>query len=159
MAMATWDSADPKQAAENAMAMLENESRKLAELGRHWEEASTTVRAKDHSLEMTFDGRGELVDLVFNSSKYRAMPPAQLAQVIIETLRAGRVAAQQKMTELMGVPDIPGLDLEGLATGQVRPEELLSSLMGPMFDTLNEFGVDAERPRLDSHKSEERGDG
>jgi DNA-binding protein YbaB len=154
--MADWNSADPDQAMDAAMAMFENESRKLADLGKHWDEASTTVRAKDHSLEMTFDGRGELVDLVFNSSKYRAMPPAQLAQVIIETLRAGRAEAQQKMAELMGVPDIPGLDLNGLVSGQVRPDQMINSLIGPMFETLNDFGVDAPRPRPDNGTREER---
>ncbi|TDV42171.1 YbaB/EbfC family nucleoid-associated protein [Actinophytocola oryzae] len=146
--MADWNSADPTQAMDAAFAMFENESRKLAELGKHWEEASTTVRAKDHSLEMTLDGRGELVELVFNASKYRAMPPAQLAQVIVETLRQGRVQAQQKMNDLMGIPEIPGMDLAGLANGQVRPDEMISQLIGPMFDTLNEFGVEAERPGL-----------
>jgi len=154
--MADWNSADPNQAMESAMAMFENESRKLAELGRHWDEASTTVRAKDHSLEMTFDGRGELVDLVFNSAKYRAMPPARLAAVIVETLRAGRAQAQQKMNELMGVPEIPGMDLNGLATGEVRPDEMINSLIGPMFDALNDFGVDAQRPRPENRTCEER---
>src|SRR6476469_2041394 len=154
--MADWNSADPERAMESAMAMFENASRKLADLGQHWDEASTTVRAKDHSLEMTFDGRGELVDLVFNSSKYRAMPPAQLAQVIIETLRGGRAAAQQKMSELMGIPEVAGMDLQGLATGQVRPDEMINALIGPMFDTLNDFGVDAPRPRPDNRTHEER---
>lgn len=155
--MANWDPADPARAADDAWAMFENESRKLGELGKHWDEASTTVRAKDHSLEMTFDGRGELVDLTFNAAKYRAMPPAQLARVIIETLRQGREQAQQKMAELMGVPDIPGMDLNGLINGQVRPDEMLNALIGPMFDTLNDLGVDAPRPG--ARTREERADG
>lgn len=154
--MADWDSADPNQAMESAMAMLKNETRKLAELGKHWDEASTTVRAKDHSLEMTFDGRGELTDLVFNSSKYRKLPPAQLAQVIVETLRAGRAEAQQKVSELMGSADIPGLDLDGLASGKVRPDEMINSLIDPMFQALEEFGVDAPGPRPDGRAREER---
>jgi hypothetical protein len=157
--MADWNSADPASVADDAMAALERESRKLADLGKHWDEASTTVRSKDHSLEMTFDGRGELVDLVFNAQKYRAMPPAQLAKVIIETQKRGRAEAQQKMNELMGMSDIPGLDLNGLTTGQVRPDEMLSALVGPMFETLNDFGVDVGRPRPADHKREERGNG
>lgn len=156
--MADWNSADPTRTAEDAWAMLENETRKLADLGRHWDEASTTVRAKDHSLEMTFDGRGELVDLVFNASKYRAVPPAKLAQVIVETLREGRSQAQQKMSELMGIPDIPGLDLNGVITGQVRPDEMFNELIGPMFETLQSFGIDAESPTK-NRKREERADG
>jgi hypothetical protein len=156
MTMADWNSADPERAMDAAMTMFENESRKLADLGRHWDEASTTVRAKDHSLELTLDGRGELVDLVFNSAKYRAMPPAQLAKVIVDTLRAGREQAQQKMNELMGVPDVPGLDLRGLASGQVRPDEMINALIGPMFDTLNDFGVDTPRPKQHDSTREER---
>jgi hypothetical protein len=157
MAMADWNSADPSKAAEDAWAVLENETRKLADLGKHWDEASTVVRARDHSLEMTFDGRGELVELVFNSAKYRAMAPAQLASVIVETLREGRGQAQRRMAELMGVGDIPGLDINGLVTGQVRPDEMLNALMGPMFATLDDFGVDMD-PRP-AGKREERRDG
>ncbi len=156
--MADWNSSDPTRAAEDAWAALENETRKLAELGKHWDEASTVVRAKDHSLEMTFDGRGELVELVFNAAKYRSMAPAQLAAVIVDTLRQGRAQAQERMAELMGFGDIPGLDINGLVTGQVRPDEMLNALMGPMFETLNDFGVDVD-PRPVGGKREERRDG
>jgi hypothetical protein len=152
-------SADPARVAEQAWATFEAEARKLGELGRLWEEASTVVRAKDQSLEMTFDGRGELVDLVFNGSKYRKLAPAQLAQVIIETLQMGRAQAQDKMAELMGTPDIPGLDLNGLATGKVKPDEMLNSLIGPIFGGLDSFGVDVNLPRPGDRKREERGDG
>lgn len=155
--MGDWSSADPRGTAENAWAQVAEETRKLAELGRHWDEASTTVRAKDHSLEMTFDGRGELVDLVFNTSKYRAMPPAKLAAVIVETLREGRSRSQQQLNELMGFGNVPGLDLEGLATGKVRPDEMLDALMAPMMRTMEEFGVDVDGARRQARG--ERGDG
>jgi hypothetical protein len=145
--MADWDSVNTDRAVEAAWANLENEARKLTELGKHWDEASTVVRAKDHSLEMTFDGRGELADLTFNASKYRAMAPAQLAAVIVETLRAGRVQAQQKMADLMGTEDIPGLDLNGIASGAVRPDDVVEALLGPMFKTLNDFGIDSPMPK------------
>src|ERR687886_443798 len=105
--MADWDSVDPTHTAEYAWSAVEKETRKLSDLGKHWDEASTTVRAKDDSLEMTFDGRGELVDLVFNTSKYRAMPPAKLARVIVDTLKDGRAQAQQKVSDLMGLGSIP----------------------------------------------------
>ena len=71
---------------EAAMAALEQEQRKLAEIGEVRENETTTVQAKDRSLEMTFDGSGELSELKFNGTKYRNMAPAQLAHVIVETL-------------------------------------------------------------------------
>ncbi|MDT8912076.1 YbaB/EbfC family nucleoid-associated protein [Amycolatopsis sp. PS_44_ISF1] len=157
--MAEENSIDPAHLVDDAWALLDKESRKLAELGKHWDEASTTVRAKDHSLEMSFDGRGELVKLVFNTAKYRELPPAQLADVIVETLRRGREQAQQQITELMGAPQIPGLDLDGLATGKVRPDEMIKDLMGPMFETLAGFTADLEKPRPESRKPEERRNG
>ena len=134
--MVDWNSA------EGAWEAFEDEARKLGELGKLWAEASTTIRTKDHSLEMTFNGRGEPVDLVFNGSKYRQLAPAQLARTIIETLQKGRARAQEKMAELMGTPDIPGLDVNGLITGKVRPDELLNALVGPMLE-----GFDDHEPR------------
>lgn len=159
--MGDWNSADPSGTAENALAKVAEETRKLGELGKHWDEATTTVRARDHSVEMTFDGRGELVDLVFNAAKYRAMPPAKLAQVIIETLREGRAQAQRKTNELMGFGDIPGLDLDGLASGQVRPDEMLNALMAPMLQTMEEFGVDVAgvRQQVKNGNREDRDNG
>lgn len=130
--MVNWNSA------EEAWEAFEDEARKLGELGKLWAESSTTVRTRDHSLEMTFDGRGEPVDLVFNGSKYRQLAPAQLAQIIIETLRKGRAQAQEKMAELMGTPDIPGLDVNGLVTGRIRPDELINALVGPMLEGFDE---------------------
>ncbi|GAA4531756.1 YbaB/EbfC family nucleoid-associated protein [Amycolatopsis samaneae] len=154
--MTDWHSMDTDQAVDQAWAKLEEEKEKLAELGKHWDEASTTIRAKDQSLEMTFDGRGELTELTFNPSKYREMPPAQLASVIIETLRKGRAESQQKMSELMGTPAIPGLDLDGLISGKVRPDEMINSMMGPMLETLSGFGLDIEPPKPANQKREAR---
>jgi YbaB/EbfC DNA-binding family len=134
--MVDWNSAD------EAWEAFEDEARKLSELGKHWAEASTTIRTKGNSLEMTFNGRGEPIDLVFNGSKYRQLAPAQLAQIIIETLQKGRAQAQQKMVELMGTPDIPGLDVNGLITGEVGPDELLNALVGPMLE-----GFDDRAPK------------
>ncbi|GAA1981824.1 YbaB/EbfC family nucleoid-associated protein [Amycolatopsis minnesotensis] len=154
--MTDWNSTDPNQAVDDAWAALEKEKRKLADLGKHWDEASTTVRAKDQSLEMKFDGRGELTDLTFNTSKYRELAPAQLASVIIETLRKGRVESQQKVSELMGTSSVPGLDLDGLTSGNVRPDEMINSLMGPMLEALNGFGVDIEPPKPENRDRETR---
>ncbi|WP_237774037.1 YbaB/EbfC family nucleoid-associated protein [Actinosynnema sp. ALI-1.44] len=159
--MADWSAtgADPDRAMAKALASFEAESRKLEELGKHWEEASTTVRAKDHSLEVTVDGRGELVDLVFNGAKYRKLAPAQLARMIIETLQAARTQAMAKMSDLMGASGIPGLDMNGLVSGKLKPEEMLNALVGPMLDTLEGFGVESPLPRPADRDRKEQGGG
>jgi hypothetical protein len=125
---------------EGAMAMLERERAKVGKLAELWRDGRTVVRAKDQSLSMTFDGRGELVELVFNESKYRLLAPAQLASVVVETLQRGKAESVAKMSELMGGGSTGGFDYQDLATGKVDPGQLLDSLISPMLD-----GVGVER--------------
>lgn len=129
-----FSAADPDRALSDAWKALETEKQKIKELGKHWEEASTTVRAKDQSFDLTFDGRGELVDLAFNGERYRKLAPAQLAELIVETVGKGRAEAQQKVSDVVGQSEVQGLDLEGLMTGKVSPDKLIDSLLGPMLE-------------------------
>ncbi|MFR9731794.1 YbaB/EbfC family nucleoid-associated protein [Saccharopolyspora sp. MS10] len=117
-----------------AMAALEEEQRKLAQIGEVRQNETTTVQAKDRSLEMTFDGGGELTEIKFNGTKYRSMAPAQLAHVIVETLQQGRAQAMAKMTDLMGTDVLPGIDLAGIAAGKVDPNSVIDALISPMLD-------------------------
>jgi hypothetical protein len=127
---------------EEAMAALQREREKLGKLSELWRDGRTTVRAKDQSLSMTFDGRGELVELVFNEGKYRSLAPAQLASVVVETLQRGKAESMAKVAEVMGTGTggASGLDYGAVASGKADPQELLESLIGPMLE-----GVGAER--------------
>lgn len=135
---------DAERLADEALADLEREKAKLREVGKIWEEASTTVRAKDNSFAMTFDGRGELTELVFNGSKYRTLAPAHLAHLIVETLRAGRAQAVAKVQEVMGHNDSGSgarLDFAGLASGKVDPMDMVNELIGPLLEGLDGIGA------------------
>lgn len=110
------------------------EQRRMRELDRAIAEETTTVRSKDRSLSMTFDGRGELSSMAFNGSKYRSMAPAELAHVIVETLQTGRARAMEKLTEQMGPASLPGVDIAGLASGRASASEVFESLLSPMLD-------------------------
>ncbi|MFO7193697.1 MULTISPECIES: YbaB/EbfC family nucleoid-associated protein [Thermocrispum] len=147
---------DPSKALDEALASFQQEAKKLGELTKLWQEGETTVRAKDHSLEMTFDGRGELTGLTFNSSKYRKLPPAQLASVILETYRAGRAKAMQEASKVMAGSEIPGVDFDGLLTGKVKPDEVIGSLMAPMKEMFDSFGLDLDFPITDGDGKERR---
>jgi hypothetical protein len=129
--MTEWMSkAQADRMVDEAMSVLDRERGKLAELGKVWEE-QTTIRAKDQSLVMTFDGRGELRDLAFTGTKYRTMPPAQLAHTIMETLRRGREESMARINEVMGVD--AGFDVAALTSGKVDPLEMVNELMAPIL--------------------------
>ncbi|WP_370942212.1 YbaB/EbfC family nucleoid-associated protein [Amycolatopsis sp. cg5] len=124
---------------EEALAALNREQEKLGKLTELWRDGRTTVRAKDQSLSVTVDGRGELVELVFNEAKYRLLPPAQLASVVLETVQRAKAEAMTKMSELMGTSSVSGIDYGDVAAGKMDPQELMDSLISPM---LKEVGVE-----------------
>ncbi|MEV7043869.1 YbaB/EbfC family DNA-binding protein [Amycolatopsis sp. NPDC051061] len=121
---------------DEAMAALQREREKLGKLSALWREGRTTVRTKDQSLSMTFDGRGELVEQAFNESRYRSLAPAQLASVVMETLQRGKAESLAKAAEVMGTNSASGLDYGAVASGKAAPQELLESLISPMLGSV-----------------------
>ncbi|WP_340687953.1 YbaB/EbfC family nucleoid-associated protein [Amycolatopsis coloradensis] len=145
--MTDWASAfgNADMGVEQALADLEREKQKLREVSKIWEESTTIVRAKDNSFSMTFDGRGELTDVSFQGSKYRSLPPAQLAHHIVEAVRQGRNEAMAKVEKVMGT-GATGLDFAGVAGGKVDPMEMMNSLLGPMLEGLDGLGMSVPGP-------------
>jgi DNA-binding protein YbaB len=127
----TPENASLAEATEAAMRTFEGEQRKLTDLQQKMEEDSSTVRSKDRSLSMTFDGRGELTGMKFHGTKFRSMAPAELAHLIVETVRAGRTQYLEKMSEDMGEL-MPGLNFADLASGQAKPGKILESMLGSL---------------------------
>jgi hypothetical protein len=150
---------DPDKSLNDAMATLEAERRKLGELGKLWEEGRTTVRAKDQAFSMTFDGHGELIELVFNTSKYRTLAPAQLASSLVETLQRGRAQSMEKVNEVMGRREVHGVDFANLAQGKADPLKMLDDLIAPMLEGLDGIGGASVLGRPSPKQSEERGNG
>ncbi|WP_166459575.1 YbaB/EbfC family nucleoid-associated protein [Amycolatopsis pithecellobii] len=131
--MADWESM--AEATETAMQALEKEQQKLTELQQKMDADSTTVRAKDRSLSMTFDGRGELTGMQFHGTKFRSMAPGQLAHLIVETVQSGRAQAIEKLSAGMDL-GLSGVSFADLASGKANPEQILESLMGPFAGEL-----------------------
>ena len=123
---------------------LEREKRRLGEVGELWKTETTTLRAKDQSFSVTFDGRGDLTNIVFNGTRYRTMAPAEFASLLVSTLQAGRLKSLEKVAAVMS-ESMPGVDFLGLATGQVEPREVLDSMIGPLLEDL-ESGQPLGRP-------------
>jgi hypothetical protein len=126
------------------MARLDEERRRLDDLGKVWNEEKTTVRAKDNAFSMTFDGRGDLTEVTFHGSKYKTIAPTELGHRIVETLRQGRTESLEKMAATMNPGSVGGLDLVGIATGKVDPRKAIDALMAPLLEG---FGAPVRDPR------------
>lgn len=122
------------EATEAALASLEHEQRKLAEVTRTMSEETTTVRSKDRSLTIDFDGRGEVTGITFPGAKYRTMAPAELSHLLVETIAAGRAQCVRKLAEVVGEDLLPGVNFADLASGKVSPEEIFGKVVSPFLD-------------------------
>jgi hypothetical protein len=133
--MAERDTDEYFHGTDDPMARLNEERRRLDELGRVWTEETTTVRAKDNTFSMTFDGRGELTEVTFHGSKYRTISATELGHRIVETLKQGKQASLEKMIATMNPESYQGLDLMGIATGKVDPRKALDAVIAPLLDS------------------------
>jgi YbaB/EbfC DNA-binding family protein len=140
------------EAHEAALAALDAEERKLAELEKTMETETTTVRSKGRQLSMTFDGRGELTEITFHGAKYRTMAPAELAHTLVETLREGRAQSMAKLNSHLGSSLLPGVDFGQLASGKVGAKDIFDQLFSPI---LNEFVGDGVLGRAGKKESNE----
>lgn len=122
-----------EEANEAALASLEREQRKLSDITKTMSEATTTVKAKDRSLTVDFDGRGEITAISFHGTKYRGMAPAELSHVLLETIQSGRAQCLQKLTDAMGEDILPGVNFADLASGRMNAEEILDKVVSPFL--------------------------
>ncbi|MCL6675201.1 YbaB/EbfC family nucleoid-associated protein [Streptomyces panaciradicis] len=119
-----------------AMELLESTRAAVADAEQRLRSAAVTVMSKDRSVEITVGPQGEVTALRFHDGKYRAMAPAQLSAVILQTLGQARSRMAQQVLDTYrpiseGMPqltDVPGveIDWEGLfgsmvAEGETRP--------------------------------------
>jgi hypothetical protein len=142
--MAERDTDEFFHGTDDPMARLDDERRRLDALGRVWQDETTTVRAKDNTFSMTFDGRGDLTEVAFHGSKYKTVAPSELGHRIVETLKQGRLESLEKMAATMNPDSVGGLDLVGIATGKVDPRKAINALMAPLLEG---FGAPVRDPR------------
>jgi hypothetical protein len=122
------------QRMDEAMATLDEERRKISEMTTAQAEQRTTVQGKGRAFSMTFDGRGDLVDMAFQGTKFRSMAPAELSSSIVATFQQGRLEAIEKMAASMQTPSLAGVDLVGMATGKADPEKVVEALLAPLLE-------------------------
>ncbi|MGW1464408.1 YbaB/EbfC family nucleoid-associated protein [Streptomyces sp. NPDC002308] len=97
-----------------ALAEFEEARSKLTEAGAAAARISATVMAKDRSVEATVGPQGELTNLRFPTARYRTMPPAQLAGVLMATIGSARAQAAEQLADVYRpFGPIPGLSPTG----------------------------------------------
>jgi DNA-binding protein YbaB len=124
--------------------VLANLARKREDLARihgSMDEVTNTVRSRRRQVSVTVDGRGEILDLKFHGQSYKSMDPADLAKLILDTIREAREEARAQMWAAVGEIDPEGAEF-GQAASMVDwsqrieaslslPQQLLDLLDAP----------------------------
>jgi DNA-binding protein YbaB len=121
-----------------AMAEVKKQRANLARVHEALDDSTVTVRSKRRQLSATVDGRGELVALKFHGDSYRTMAAADLATLVVDTVRLAKQEAQARLWESIADAVPGGADLvdavsgydwsRGLDEATVVPEPLVELL-------------------------------
>ena len=100
-----------------AVAGLEKQRRDLDAVRHGLETATSSSTSRDHTLTVTVRARGEVEAVHFHGTRYRALPPAELEKLIVETIAAARAQMATRVAEAFQ-PYLPaGSQLAALMAG------------------------------------------
>jgi DNA-binding protein YbaB len=117
------------------MADLEKQREELTRLQREMPEINGSAKSKRRQVSATVDARGDVVNLKFHGTGYRSLAPAELANVIIETIRDARAEAQKQLWDVVGDAFPEGMEFADLTTGNYDWSDTLA-LPKPLLDML-----------------------
>ncbi|MEV7929393.1 MULTISPECIES: YbaB/EbfC family nucleoid-associated protein [unclassified Kitasatospora] len=113
---------------EQAMAALEEQQAKMAVAAKELQAATASVTSKDRMVTATVGAQGQVVSLVFHTTAYRSMAPAQLGQVLADVLNTARADIGERVAETMGAFSGLGEALRASMTGGTELDDLFAPL-------------------------------
>jgi DNA-binding protein YbaB len=99
------------------------------EMHRKMQEITAKVTSSKGLVTIEMNAQSEITSLTFKSRAYREMAPAELANVILDTIRRARDSIQKQMLEALPSTSFAGASFADLLNGNVDfasllPEEL-----------------------------------
>ncbi|MEV4352709.1 YbaB/EbfC family nucleoid-associated protein [Actinoplanes sp. NPDC049596] len=82
---------------EQVLADFEKRKTAIAGFEQDLRDESTTVTAKNRAVMAVVDGQGQLSEVKFLTNAYRSMAPAELAALVVETVKSAQHQAREKV--------------------------------------------------------------
>jgi DNA-binding protein YbaB len=120
---------------EQAMAEFEAKKAAITDFQQNMATAETTVTSKNRAVSATVDGRGEISAIKFVTTSYRTMAPAELANLLVETIRAAQTEAREKTYGMVEGLLPNRLPLREALSGSVNFEEAMNQLTRTFTET------------------------
>ncbi|MEV0135000.1 YbaB/EbfC family nucleoid-associated protein [Dactylosporangium sp. NPDC050688] len=114
---------------EHAMAQLRATQDALDAVQRELSETTTSSTSRNRAVTVTVDGRGEITAITFPTGAHRSMAPAELGELLVETIREARQAASQTAVSLF-TPLMPsGTNLGALLDGDLDLDGMIAEAL------------------------------
>jgi YbaB/EbfC DNA-binding family len=101
-----------------AMAELEKQRGHLTQLHHNMGEVTGSAQSKRRQVSVSVDARGDITELKFHGLGYRRLPPAELADIIVETIGQAQQTARTAMLESLHDNLPEGADVADIVSGQ-----------------------------------------
>jgi DNA-binding protein YbaB len=110
------------------------------EVGEHMRSITGTATTGKGLITAVVGPGGEVRSITFHSRRYRVMAPAELAQVVIDTIEQARRNAVEQMAAAMPTVALAGMTYEDMLHGRVDVEAILpKDLFHSSFPLLREL--------------------
>jgi DNA-binding protein YbaB len=113
------------QQIEDLLEQYRRQRDEAAETRRRINETTSTVTAPRQTVKITVGAQGEVTAIEFPTGAYRRMPPRELADVLLTTLRQARAEALEGVAGVLAGRLPPGVTVPDLLQGRVDPAAVL----------------------------------
>lgn len=109
-----------------AAAELRQQQERLAAIQDQLSGAGASATSADHMVTVTLDGRGEVHDVTFHTTRFRKLAPAELGAAIVATIRSARADALKRTFAAYQQFLPAGLDLRKVMAGDFDIDDLFA---------------------------------
>ncbi|MGW3121593.1 YbaB/EbfC family nucleoid-associated protein [Streptomyces sp. NPDC001107] len=113
------------QQIEDLLAQYRRQREEAAEIRRRINGTTSTVTAPRQTVKITVGAQGDVTAIEFPTGAYRRMPPKELADVLLATLRQARAEALEATAAVLAGQLPPGVTVPDLLQGRVDPAAVL----------------------------------
>ena len=114
---------------EQAYADFERQKLALADIKREMSTAQTTITPKNRALTVTVDGRGDVVEIKFPTNSYRTMAPAELGNLLVETIQTAREQAREQSLNAFKSVLPANLPIMDMLNGSTSADDMIREAM------------------------------
>ncbi len=110
------------------MAMLKDQRDRIESAKADLASRTSSATSADHMVTVTVDAQNSVVGIKFNTTKYRSMPPEQLARTLLDVLGRAKEGMTDTVVEVFGPLMDQRDDLRAAMAGNTEVDKMFSGL-------------------------------